>query len=104
MPGFGDQRNLELLVEAGFTPMEAIVSATRNAAQFINASAEWGTLEPGKLANVLMVDGQPDRNIQDTRNVEMVIKEGVVLDRRQLKFDAARDPGFRTSSTVSGTP
>jgi imidazolonepropionase-like amidohydrolase len=102
--GEGIHHELELLVEAGFTPMEAIVSATRNAAQFINASAEWGTLEPGKLANVLMVDGQPDRNIQDTQNVEMVIKEGVVLDRRQLKFDAARDPGFRTSSTVSGAP
>jgi imidazolonepropionase-like amidohydrolase len=102
--GEGIHHELELLVEAGFTPIEAIVSATRNAAQFMNASADWGTLEPGKLANVLMVDGQPDRNIQDTQNVAMVIKEGVILDRQQLKFNAASDPGFRTSSSVSGVP
>jgi len=102
--GEGIHHELELLVEAGLTPLEAITSATRNAAQLMNAAADWGTLESGKLANILVVNGQPDRNIQDTQKVEIVIKEGVILDRQQLKFSVARDSGFRTSSPVSAAP
>jgi imidazolonepropionase-like amidohydrolase len=102
--GEGIHHELELLVEAGLTPLEAIASATRNASQLMNASADWGTLEPGKLANVLVINGQPDQSIQDTHNVETVIKEGVVLDRQRLKFNAARDPGFRTSSPAGAVP
>jgi imidazolonepropionase-like amidohydrolase len=101
--GEGLHHELELLVEAGLTPLEAISSATRNASQLMNA-AGWGTLEPGKLADVLVVDGRPDQNIKDTHNVEIVIKEGVVLNRQQLRFDAARDAGFRTSTSVSASP
>jgi imidazolonepropionase-like amidohydrolase len=86
------------------TPLEAIASATHNAAQLMNASAEWGTVEPGRLADLLVIRGRPDQNIQDTHNVELVIKEGVVLDRQRLRFNAARDPGFRTSSPVSAVP
>jgi len=102
--GEGVHRDLELLVEAGLTPLQAIQSATRNAARLMNAVDDWGTLEPGKLANVLVIDGRPDQNIRDTHNVEIVIKEGVVLDRQQLKFNAARDPGFLTSSSLSSVP
>jgi len=102
--GEGLHHELELLVEAGLTPLEAIASATRNASQLMNAAADWGTLEPGRLADLLVIDGRPDRNIQDTHNVEIVIKEGVVLDRRLLRFNAARDSGFRTSSPVSAVP
>jgi len=102
--GEGVHRDLELLVEAGLTPLQAIQSATRNAARLMNAADDWGTLEPGKLANVLVIDGRPDQNIRDTHNVEIVIKEGVVLNRQQLKFNAARDPGFLTSSSLSSVP
>jgi imidazolonepropionase-like amidohydrolase len=102
--GEGLHHELELLVEAGLTPLEAIASATHNAAQLMNASAEWGTVEPGRLADLLVIRGRPDQNIQDTHNVELVIKEGVVLDRQRLRFNAARDPGFRTSSPVSAVP
>jgi hypothetical protein len=70
----------------------------------MNASADWGTLEPGKLANVLVINGHPDQSIHDTHHVETVIKEGVVLDRQQLRFSVARDPGLRTSSPVSAVP
>jgi imidazolonepropionase-like amidohydrolase len=93
--GEGIHHELELLVESGLTPLEAISSATRNASRLINAN-DWGTLEPGKLADLLVINGKPDQNIQETHNVEMVFKEGTRLDRAQLKFNPARDPGFRT--------
>ena len=93
--GEGIHHELELLVESGLTPLEAISSATRNASKLMNAS-DWGTLEPGKLADLLVINGKPDQNIQQTQNVEMVFKEGTLLDRAKLKFDPARDPGFRT--------
>jgi hypothetical protein len=98
--GEGLHRELELLVEAGLTPLQALTAATRNAAQLMNAQAEWGTLEPGKLADLLVVDGHPERNIGDTRNITMVMKEGTFLDREHLRFDQDGDPGFRA---VGGT-
>jgi len=95
--GEGIHHELELLVESGLTPLEAISSATRNASRLMNAS-DWGTLEPGKLADLLVINGKPDQNIQETHNVEMVFKAGTLLDRAQLKFNPARDPGFRVVS------
>jgi hypothetical protein len=101
--GEGIHHELELLVESGLTPLEAISSATRNASRLVNAS-DWGTLEPGKVADLLVISGKPDQNIQQTHNVEMVFKEGVLVDRAQLKFNSARDPGYRTASPVSAIP
>ena len=95
--GEGIHHELELLVESGLTPLEAISSATRNASRLMNAS-DWGTLEPGKLADLLVINGKPDQNIHETHNVEMVFKEGTLLDRAQLKFNPARDPVFRVVS------
>jgi len=93
--GEGIHHELELLVESGFTPAEAITIATKNAAKIVNAETEWGTLEPGKLANVVIVDGKPDQNISDTKKIVTVVKEGTILDRNKLKLDPARDPGYR---------
>jgi imidazolonepropionase-like amidohydrolase len=101
--GEGIHRELELLVEAGLTPLEAITTATKNAATLVDADRDWGTLEAGKLANILLVAGRPDRNIGDTRHVSMVIREGQPLDREMLKFDVRTDPGFRPSAPVSAT-
>ena len=70
----------------------------------MRASSDWGTLESGRLADLLVINGRPDQNIRETHNVEMVVKEGVILDREQLKFNPARDPGFRTSSPVTAVP
>ena len=93
--GEGIHRELELFVESGLTPLQAITIATKNAAAIVNAETEWGTLEPGKIADILIVDGKPDQNISDTRNIVAVIKEGTVLDRNKLKLDPDTDPGYR---------
>jgi imidazolonepropionase-like amidohydrolase len=93
--GEGIHHELELLVESGLTPLEAITIATKNAARIMNAETEWGTLEPGKLANLVIVDGKPDQNISDTKKIVAVVKEGTILDRNKLKLDPARDPGYR---------
>jgi Amidohydrolase family len=85
---------LELLVESGLTPLEALRLATFNAARIMKADAEWGSLQAGRLANVLIVDGNPAEHISDTRKVETVILQGNVLDRSSLSFPHAHDPGF----------
>jgi len=96
--GEGIHRELELLVEAGFTPLEAITAATKNAALFMNAAAEWGTVEPGKTADLLIVNGRPDRMIGDTRKIETVIQAGKVIDRKKLRFEVNPEIGFRVFS------
>jgi len=82
--GFGDQREVELLVEAGFTPVEAIHIATSNGAQFLGELDKIGTLEAGKLANLVVINGDPSTNIKDIEKVELVFKEGVGYDSAKL--------------------
>lgn len=99
--GEGLHHELELLVEAGLRPLDAISMATRNAAQLIGTDKEWGTLEPGKVANVVVINGRPDQKVQDTRNIELVMLRGKVLDREKLKLNPNTDPGFRPTVPVS---
>lgn len=80
MHGEGLHHELELLVQSGLTPLEAISAATRNAARLIGAT-DWGTIELGKLATLIVVDGRPDRRISDTRKVVEVFVRGRRLDR-----------------------
>jgi hypothetical protein len=89
LPGFGDQRELELLVEAGFTPVQAIQIATQNGAKFLERDGIVGTLAPGKQADIVLVKSDPSRNIADIENVETVFKDGVGFDSRKL-VDAVR--------------
>src|SRR5712692_110783 len=63
--GFGDQREVELLVEAGFTPVEAIHIATANGAQFLGELDRIGTIAPGKQADLVVIKGDPSKNISD---------------------------------------
>jgi imidazolonepropionase-like amidohydrolase len=84
LAGFGDQREIELLVEAGFTPVEAIHIATQNGAQFLGEDGRIGTLAPGKLADLVIVRGDPSSNISDIENVEVVFKDGVGYDSAKL--------------------
>ncbi len=70
--GFGDQRGLELLVEAGFTAEEAIRIATLNGAKLLGESDRIGTLAVGKQADIVIVRGNPSANIADVRNVQIV--------------------------------
>ena len=78
--GFGDQRQLELLVDAGFTPEAAIKVATRNGASFLNEHDDIGTVAVGRRADLVVVRGNPSARISDVRNVEMVFKDGVAYD------------------------
>jgi len=81
--GFGDQREVELLVEAGFTPVAAIKIASANGARFLD-ERDLGTIEPGRIADFVVVTGDPSRNISDIRNVETVFKDGVAYDSAAL--------------------
>jgi imidazolonepropionase-like amidohydrolase len=82
--GFGDQREIELLEEGGFTPVEAIHIATQNGARFLGEDDRIGTLAPGKLADLVVVRGDPSSTISDIENVEIVFKDGVGYDSLKL--------------------
>ena len=82
--GFGDQREVELLVEAGFTPLEAIKIATLNGAKFLGEDAHIGSIAPGKQADLMIVKGNPAANISDIEKVEIVFKDGVGYDSEKL--------------------
>jgi imidazolonepropionase-like amidohydrolase len=84
LPGFGDQRNLELLVEAGFTPEEAIHIATENGAQWLGEDAHFGTIAAGKSADLVVVDGNPAKSITDVEKVDIVFKDGIGYDPQKL--------------------
>jgi imidazolonepropionase-like amidohydrolase len=84
LAGFGDQREVELLVEAGFTPLEAIRIATSNGANFLGEDARIGTLVPGKAADLVVIKGNPGADIADIKNVEIVFKDGVGYDSAKL--------------------
>jgi imidazolonepropionase-like amidohydrolase len=84
IPGYSNQRQLELLVEAGFTPVEAIRIGTLNGALYLGRDQRIGTLAVGKQADVVVINGDPSRSIGDVRKVEMVFKQGVGFDPAAL--------------------
>ena len=86
--GFGDQREVELLVEAGFTPLEAIHIATANGAQYLGDD-RIGTIAPGKQADLVVIKGDPATKIEDIENVEIVFKDGIGYDSAKL-IDSVR--------------
>ena len=82
--GFADQRELELLVEAGFKPEAAIRIATSNGADFLNETGLIGTIDAGRQADLVLVRGNPAVRISDVRNIETVFKDGVGYDSEAL--------------------
>jgi len=82
--GFGDLREVELLVEAGFTPLEAIKIASFNGAKFMGEDSRIGSIAPGKQADLMIVKGNPATKINDIQNVEIVFKDGVGYDSEKL--------------------
>ena len=89
LPGFGDQRELELLVEAGFAPVEAIRIATLNGATYLGRDDRIGSIAPGKNADLVVVRGDPSARIADVENVEIVFKDGAGYDPARL-LESAR--------------
>ena len=84
LPGYGDQREVELLVEAGFTPVEAIRIATLNGAKFLRIDKQTGSIMAGKDADIVVIKGDPSRQISDIENVETVFKDGIGYDAAKI--------------------
>ncbi|HWC96808.1 MAG TPA: amidohydrolase family protein [Candidatus Sulfopaludibacter sp.] len=84
LAGFADQRNIELLVEGGFTPVEAIRIATSNGAQFLGEQGRFGTVMAGKQADLVVLEGNPAARIADIRRVKLVFKDGAGYDPTKL--------------------
>lgn len=81
VPGISLHRELEMLVKAGLTPMQAIQAATKVGAEYLGKLNDLGTVEEGKLADLIVVSGDPLTDIRDTRNIKAVIKNGEIVDR-----------------------
>ncbi len=95
LPGFGDQREVELLVEAGFTPMEAIHIATENGAVYLGQQDRIGTLSAGKQADLVVIKGDPSKKIEEIENVETVFKAGIGYDSKKLIESVRGQVGIR---------
>ena len=93
--GYGDQREVELLVEAGFSPVEAIRIATLNGARFLGEEGEIGSIEQGKVADLVLVKGNPETNIKAIEDVVLVFKDGVGYDPARLVKAANGTVGLR---------
>ncbi len=91
--GFGDQRNVQLLVEAGFTPVEAIKVVTYNGAKFMGQQDSLGTIAAGKVADIVVIDGNPAQTIGDVEKVSVVFKNGVGYDPARLLADVKGQVG-----------
>jgi hypothetical protein len=95
VPGFGDQRNIELLVEAGFSPVEAIRIATLNGAIYMGKDASIGSIVPGKAADLIVLGGNPAEKVENIEKVELVFKDGVGFDPAKLVQSVTELVGLR---------
>ena len=82
--GYSNQRALELLVEGGFTPLEAIRIGTLNGATFLGRANRTGSIAVGKDADLVVIAGDPATRIADVRNVQIVFKQGIGYDPAKL--------------------
>ncbi|HEY0172338.1 MAG TPA: amidohydrolase family protein [Pyrinomonadaceae bacterium] len=95
LAGVGSQRELILLVEAGFTPLEAIRIATLNAAEYLGEADSVGSIAPGKIADLVVLRGDPSSNIADIEKVELVFKDGLGYDPSRLIDSVRGSVGWR---------
>jgi imidazolonepropionase-like amidohydrolase len=95
LPGFGDQRNFELLVEAGFTPVEAVSIMSLNGARILGMDDDLGSIEVGKLADLVVIRGDPVTQPDQIRNVIVVFKDGVGYDSAKLIESVRGTVGIR---------
>ena len=80
LPGLGVHQEMVMFVEAGLTPMQAIQAATVNVAKAFRKDKDFGTVEPGKVADLIAVDGDPLKDIWATQNVKLVVLGGKIVD------------------------
>ena len=95
LPGYGDQRNFEILVEAGFEPAAAVRIVSANGARILGLDDELGTVAPGKLADLVVIEGDIELRPSDIRNVRLVFKDGLGYDPDQLTAAVAGQVGVR---------
>ena len=95
LAGLGDQHNLEILIEAGFTPVEAIQIMTSNGAKVLGAEKEIGSIEVGKRADFSVINGNPAADPKAIRKMVVVFKEGVGYDPEKLFRDVRGVVGLR---------
>ena len=89
LAGYGSRKEIELLVEGGFTPLQAIKIATLNGAKYLNRDKTIGSVEPGKNADLVLIDGDPENNISDIRKTQIVFKNGIGFDSKKI-FDSVK--------------
>jgi imidazolonepropionase-like amidohydrolase len=84
VPGFSLHREMELLVECGFTPLEALQTATLNPSQFLGMGEKYGTVEKGRVADLVLLDANPLLDIRNTAKIAGVMVEGEYHSREEL--------------------
>ena len=84
IPGFSNQRQVELLVDAGFSPLEAIKISTLNGARYLGRDKSVGSIAVGKQADLVVLNGDPSASIGDIRNIELVFRQGIGFDPAKL--------------------
>jgi hypothetical protein len=82
--GWGLHRELEALVAAGLTPFQALAAGSRNAAEYVGGMAEWGTIEPGKRADLVLLEANPLADIRNVGRIQAVAVGGRLLTRDEL--------------------
>ena len=87
VPGKSLHCELELLVEAGISPLDVIKISTRNGADVIGILNKVGTIEPGKEADLIILTANPVTNISNTKKIEAVINDGKFVDREKILLD-----------------
>jgi len=98
------QSELAMLVKAGLTPAQAIQDATRNGALYTRTSHERGSIEPGKLADLVLVDGDPTKNIEDIRKVAAVITRGHVIYPTEIDKELGIMPFVKDTPALRALP
>ena len=95
LPGYGDQRNFELLIESGFTPVEAVQIMSLNGARILGIDKDLGSIAPGKIADLVVIQGDPMARPAEIRKVVTVFKDGVGYDSAKLLLATRGQVGVR---------
>jgi imidazolonepropionase-like amidohydrolase len=104
LPGFTLQRELELYVQAGMTPAQVLQIATRNGAKYTRTSNDRGSIAPGKLADLVLFDGDPTTNISDIHKVALVITQGKMILPSEVDVALGIKPFVENAPTLKVLP